>query len=123
MYIYGIGTDIIEIERIKKAMSQKGFIARVFSEAEISLLDTMKTPYPSAAANFCAKEAFAKALGTGVRGFSLSEISALRDDMGKPYIELSGAALKLAEEKGLRFELTLSHSKEQAVAFIIAYRD
>ncbi len=73
------------------------------------------------AANFAAKEAFAKALGTGVRGFSLGEVSVLRDRLGAPYFLLSGRAKQLAEERGLAFSVSLTHTDALAAAFVVAW--
>lgn len=73
------------------------------------------------AANFAAKEAFAKALGTGVRGFALDEISVLRDEQGAPYFVFTGKAKNIVEKSKLKFTLSLSHIKETACAMVIAY--
>ncbi len=75
------------------------------------------------AANWAAKEAFAKALGTGVRGFALSEVAVLRDDLGAPYFALTGDAHRLAAARGLRFSLSLSHTEGLALAFVVAYKE
>ncbi len=123
------GTDLVEIGRIAKSMENPRFLERVYSAEELALLrerakaDTPLHLSPSAvntaAANFCAKEAFAKALGTGVRGFSLSEVSVLRDELGKPYLSLSGNAQKLVHEQGLTLSVSLSHAKEYATAVVV----
>ncbi len=73
------------------------------------------------AANWAAKESFAKALGTGVEGFALNEVSCLRDELGCPYLELTGNALLAAENRGLTFAVSLSHIKDIASAVVIAY--
>lgn len=75
------------------------------------------------AASFAAKEAFSKALGTGIRGFALAEVSVLRDSLGAPYFALSGRAARLAEERGLRFSVSLSHTEDLAAAFVVAWRE
>lgn len=113
------GTDILKIARIEKSLKSESFFKRVFSEEERKLIK--EKGVPTAAANFAAKEAFAKALGTGVRGFSLSEVEVLRDEKGKPYFKLSGNALILS--KGLSFDVSLSHSEEDALAFVIAWEE
>ena len=117
--MYTIGTDIIDINRIKKSAANDRFLSRVFSKKELDFLSSKKNPYPSMAGNWAAKEAFSKALGTGVRGFSLNEISVLRDESGKPYIELSGNALKIS--KNLSFSLSISHTDALAAAVVISY--
>ena len=119
--MYGIGVDIVSIDRIEKSFSRENFLAKVYGEGEIALFATegrIKTN--SLAANFAAKEAFSKALGTGVRGFGLAEVEILRDDMGKPYFHLSGKAKEIAESNNLVFSVSLSHEKDKAIAFVIA---
>lgn len=115
------GVDAVEIKRIKKSLEIPGFREKVFSQKEIELLEKKRFPEESYAANFAAKEAFSKSLGTGVRGFSLNEVSVLRDELGAPYFELSGSAKERA--KGLAFTVSLTHTREIAVAFVIAYKE
>ena len=119
--MYGIGVDIVSVDRIAKSLEKEGFLRKVYGEREIALFacgNRIKTN--SLAANFAAKEAFSKALGTGVRGFELAEVEILRDDMGKPYFHLSGRAKQIAEDKNLSFQLSLSHEKDKAIAFVTA---
>lgn len=119
--MYKIGIDLIEISRIKKSVQNKRFVERVFSEKEIALFSKKATvPYQSMAANWAAKEAFSKALGTGVSGFSLNEVSVLRNDLGAPYLKLSGNAEKTAE--GYEFSVSITHTDELAQAVVIAFR-
>lgn len=75
----------------------------------------------SVAANFAAKEAFSKALGTGVRGFSLNEVSVLRDESGAPFFAFSGNAERIVKERKLGFSVSLSHTKNMACAMVVAY--
>lgn len=117
--IMEIGIDMVSIERIRKSAENPSFLSKYFSSAEIEFFKTKKDPIESVAANFAGKEAFSKALGTGIRGFSLCEVSILRDSLGKPYIALSGQAKKLAEEKNLSFKISLSHEKNYAVAIVL----
>lgn len=117
-----VGTDIVEIERIKKSTEKGRFMERVFSEKESALFLTKKNPFESMAGNWAVKEAFSKALKTGVRDFSLNEISVLRDDLGAPYIELTGNAKKLADSMELEFDVSISHTKDYATAVVIAYK-
>ena len=119
--MYGIGVDIVSVDRIEKSLERESFIKRIYGPAEIALfVSENKVKTNSLAANFAAKEAFSKALGTGVRGFELAEVEILRDDMGKPYFYLSGAAKQIAEDKNLSFQLSLSHEKDKAIAFVTA---
>lgn len=118
--ILGIGTDIVEIRRIRTAAENRRFMDEYFGERERELLRAKKDISPSAANNFAAKEAFAKAVGTGVRGFSICEVEVLRDELGKPYIELSGKAREAAERMGVKsVHVTLSNTAELAVAFVV----
>lgn len=85
-----VGIDLVEISRIKKAVKSERFVERVYSRAEQEYFEKKaRTKYQSMAANWSAKEAFSKAVGTGIRGFAMNEIEVLRDNMGKPYIILS----------------------------------
>lgn len=113
-----VGIDMVEIQRIEKSLESERFINRVYSKEEQELLLKRNFKAETAAANFCAKEAFSKALGTGVRGFSLNEVSVLRDSMGAPYFKLSGNALKLAGSR--TFSVSLTHTKDTAAAFVTA---
>lgn len=119
--MYTVGVDITEISRIEKSVQSENFMKRVFSEAESALFSLKSNPYPSMAGNWAAKEAFSKALGTGVRGFSLNEVSILRDELGAPYIQLEGKALEIAKERNLEFSVSISHTGDLAEAVVIAY--
>ena len=113
-----VGIDTVELVRIEKSLEINGFIEKVYSLKERVFLAVKKDMVPSAAANFAAKEAFSKALGTGVRGFALNEVSVLRDSLGAPYIELSGRAKEVA--KGLEFSVSITHTDSVATAIVIA---
>ena len=113
-----VGIDTVELVRIEKSLEINGFIEKVYSLKERVLLAVKKNMVPSAAANFAAKEAFSKALGTGVRGFALNEVSVLRDSLGAPYIELSGRAKEVA--KGFEFSVSITHTDSVATAIVIA---
>ena len=120
--IYGIGTDIIEVSRIQKAMERDiGFREKIFSEGEIAYCEPMKNKYQHYAARFSAKEAFMKALGTGWRdGIRFVEIEVIHDPLGKPLIRLAGTALELARRAGLgEMQVSLSHVKEIASAVVV----
>ncbi len=114
-----VGIDSIEISRIEKSLEINGFLEKVYSKAEIELFKSRNFKLETIAANFAAKEAFSKALGTGLRGFSLNEVSILRDELGCPYILLSGKAEELA--KDLSFTVSITHTKTVATAIVIAY--
>ncbi len=118
-----VGIDSVEISRIEKAMKNPRFCQRVFGEAENSLLAMRGFSAESAAACFCAKEAFSKAMGTGIRGFRLCEVELLRNELGAPYLKLSGNALKMALEKRLRFSVSVTHTKELATVIVIGEKE
>lgn len=114
------GVDIIEISRLERI--QPGilarFIARVFTPAEVVEAGGRKN---SLAGKFAAKEAVAKALGTGIGPISWREIEILHDPRRMPEVHLSGAARAAAEELGLRtWSVSISHSEQYAVAVAVA---
>lgn len=114
------GVDIIEIERVEHAVARHGerFLQRVFTARELS--DAAGRP-ASLAVRFAAKEAAAKALGTGMGQVAWSEIEILRGPNREPILCLHGEAKRLAEELGLgEWSVSLSHSKGHAVAFVVA---
>ena len=122
MEIYGIGTDIIEISRIRDAINRtSSFKRKVYTEKEIEYIEKKKEPYPSYAGRFAAKEAVSKALGTGVRGFSLNDVEILNDELGKPTVTLYNNLLNHVED--LKIQISISHSKEYAVSTVIIYKE
>ncbi|MFT3950731.1 MAG: holo-ACP synthase [Oscillospiraceae bacterium] len=118
MQLVGIGIDTVEISRIAKSVAHKRFLERVYSAEELALFSSKRAPIPSMAGNWAAKEAFSKALGTGVDGFLLSEISVLRNALGAPELVLTGAAKRLAA--GLTFQVSITHTRSYASAVVIA---
>lgn len=116
------GIDIIEIKRIAKIAKKPRFITRCFSADEIRFFITKSFNASTIAGNFCVKEAFAKALGKGFRGFAMNEVSVLRDRMNSPYISLEGNAKKLADAEKLSFSVSISHCRDYATAVVVAYR-
>ncbi len=83
--VLGIGIDIIEIARVEKACKRDAFLERCYTEAEIQ---QVRHNPASLAGNFAVKEAVAKVLGTGFRGFGPNSIEVLRDELGRPYVNL-----------------------------------
>ncbi len=114
-----VGIDLVEIQRIKKSSQIPGFIEKVYSKEEIALYQRRKNSMEVLAGRFCVKEAFGKAIGTGVREFELNEVSTLTDELGKPYVVLSGNAAKIAE--GKQISVSITHTKEYASAVVILY--
>ena len=117
------GVDIIEVPRIKQVLDRYGqrFLNRVFTPSEI---DYCNGRAPSLAGRFAVKEATMKALGTGVRGVSWKDIEVVRADSGAPSVKLHGRAEKRAERLRIgEISVSISHSREYAVAFVVAQRD
>ena len=114
-----IGVDIIEIARIERAINRWGesFLRRIYTEPELSLCRRK----PSClAVRFAGKEAVMKALGTGAKGISWREIETLAEPSGKPLVKLYGKAQTQAVSLGLsELAISLSHSREYAIAFVV----
>jgi holo-[acyl-carrier protein] synthase len=121
--VLGLGTDLIEIERVQASMDRFGerFLDRVFTEGEIAYCMRKKQSAESFAARFAAKEAGAKALGTGIsRGVSWKEIEVRREIGQRPTLHFSGRAQELADAIGVRrVQLSLSHSRKLAMAMAL----
>lgn len=122
--IGGLGIDIIEVDRIKKAIEKnKRFLSRNFTHKEIQYFHTKGDNITSIAGNFAAKEAVSKALGTGFRGFNFSDIEVLRDDMGRPVVNLYSGALDQAKKLNiLEIMVSISHTHIYAVANCIVIK-
>lgn len=118
--IIGIGTDIVEVVRIRKAIERTpSFLKGVFTDNEVEYINSKKNKYETAAGIFTVKEAFSKALGSGIRGFRLKDIEVLHTELGKPIINLSEKVSKKISEEDYRVHVTISHTKENAVSFVI----
>ena len=119
--IVGIGNDIIEIERIEKAISKKGFKNKVYTQKELENIKKRGDRVETYAGIFSAKEAISKAIGTGVREFSLTDLEILNDDLGKPYVVVSEKLDKIIKSKkeDYQIEISISHSKKYATAVAI----
>ena len=125
--ILGIGTDIIEINRVNNVMQRsENFLKRNFSLDEIKYFEDRKFKIETIAGAFSAKEAVSKAIGTGFRGFSLIDIEIIRDELGKPNIRIGRKVeevLKKFDIINYRFHISISHSKENAIAYVILEGD
>lgn len=118
--IIGIGIDIIEIHRIEKIMVRtSSFVEKSFTNNEIEYFKSKGLKGNVIAGNFAAKEAISKALGTGFRGFGLKDIEVIRDDLGKPVVNLSDKIYKLLDIKEFNMHVSISHSKENAIAYAV----
>lgn len=115
--IIGIGTDLIENERVMKACNKESFLKRYFTSKEIELIQADKK---KSAGNFAVKEAVAKMFGTGFRDVMPIEIETLRDEFGKPYVNLYGIAKEKSLELGIeRIHVSISNTKLYSLAYVI----
>ena len=121
--IVGIGNDIIEIERIEKAILKEGFKNKVYTERELENIEKRGNRTETYAGIFSAKEAISKAIGTGVREFSLTDLEILNDDLGKPYVVVSEKLDKILKTKkeDYQIEISISHSRKYATAMAIIF--
>ena len=119
--IVGIGNDIIEIERIEKAISKEGFKNKVYTQRELKNIEKRGNRTETYAGIFSAKEAISKAIGTGVREFSLTDLEILNDNLGKPYVVVSEKLDKILKTKkeDYQIEISISHSRKYATAMAI----
>jgi holo-[acyl-carrier protein] synthase len=122
--VIGIGTDLIEISRIERSLERFGeaFLRRVFTAGEVAYCTAKKNSAESFAARFAAKEAGAKALGTGIsRGVSWREFEVKRSPGRRPELHLSGRAQEIAHALGIRrLSLSITHSRDLSMAVVIA---
>ena len=124
MKIYGIGTDIANINRIKKSLKNKDFINRLFNQNEIKRCNNQINKANCYAKRFAAKEAFSKAIGTGIsKGINFNEIIVYNIKSGKPNIKLLGNTKKIVNKilnkKKFNIFLSLSDDKPFAVATVV----
>jgi len=121
--ILGIGNDILEVDRMRRDLDMAGseFRDRLFTPAEISYCERKRYPAQHYAARFAAKEAFLKALNTGLRnGLSWTDVEVRHRADGAPELVLSGEARELAEQRGIeKTFLSLSHTSSLAVASVV----
>ncbi len=120
-----VGVDLIELSRVRRIVTRYGdrFLVRIYTPRELALY---RDRVPELAVRFAAKEAVSKALGVGLNhlsalGIGWRDVEVLPDPLGKPLVRLSGRAQALAEEQGLHeWAISLSHSRDFAVAFVVA---
>lgn len=125
--IAGIGIDIVEIPRLKKAIErwQESFLKRIFTDNEIKYSKARKFSYQHLAARFAAKEAVLKAIGdASIQRIEWRNVEVLNDEFGKPTIHLSGEALKIKEQKDIsEIIISMSHTHSYAVANAILIKN
>ena len=115
--LLGVGTDIVEVERVRKAVENPRFLERVYTPAEQEYCESRGAQrVASYAARWAGKEAVLKAFGTGLREGKLTDIEILPDELGCPQVSLGGCFAKMAQERGPRLLVSLSHAKDYATA-------
>ena len=124
--IFGIGTDLVEVDRIKKELASHGekFIDMLFTESErtyCTRAENFGIQAQCFAARFAAKEAFLKALGSGLRGgLKWKDVEVINNELGKPEIRMQNTAQEICENAGIdNVYVSLSHTKESAIAVVI----
>jgi holo-[acyl-carrier protein] synthase len=119
--IFGVGNDIVEIRRVRKAIERQRFLEICFTPAEIELCRAKGDfAYKKFAGYFAAKEAVAKAMGTGFRGFLPRDIEILNDESGRPFAKVADKAAKRAGlPHNSRVLVSISHEREYAAAFAV----
>ena len=121
--IYGIGVDLVEIDRMERAIVRSGprLVERLYTADERAYCGAKRFPYPCFAARFACKEAFLKALGTGLRKhMRWRDVEVRRDPLGKPFLQLYGYLRERCADAGIRHvHLSLSHSASHAIAQVV----
>jgi len=118
--ILGIGTDIIEIERINRAINNTPmFLEKIFTKRELEELNRSTLRVESVAGNFAVKEAVSKAVGTGMRGFTFTDIEVFRDELGKPIVQVSDKIKDIIKVDNYIFNVSISHNRTCAIAFVV----
>ena len=119
--IRGVGTDLVENARLESWLAKPALLDKYFSAQEQADVAASQHPAASLAARFAAKEAFGKALGTGLEGLRLKDIAVVREAGGRPVFELGPSARVACDRLGARhLHLSLSHEKGYSLAFVIA---
>lgn len=120
-----IGVDIIEIERVKRAVERTPrFLQRIFTSREAAYCLQKHDPYPSLAVRFAAKEALRKLHPALARGVRFCDLEVLRDGDGRPLVVLHGEARRRCQSEGIGdIAISLSHSREQAIAAVVAEKE
>ncbi len=123
--ILGVGIDVVHVERIRRWRRIEGLYERFFHPVELAAaLPRGETGILSLAARFAAKEAFGKAIGSGLRHFALRDIAVLNDSHGKPVMMLTGGAEAAFKDfGGNRLVCSLSHEKDNALAVVLIEGD
>jgi len=116
--ILGVGTDIVEIARIARAVKSKAFLLKCFTENELARCYAKARPAQHVAGCFAAKESVAKALGSGFRGFWPRDVEICVDSNGKPFVRLGQ---NVPVPPGSRLEISISHCQKYATATAVCW--
>jgi holo-[acyl-carrier protein] synthase len=122
LLIFGIGTDLIEVQRVKEKLRRtRGLKARIFTEKEITYCSAKRDPSQNYAARFAAKEAFLKAMGTGwADGYEFSDIEIINNAKGRPELAIHGKVRRFCRTHGITgMQVSLSHVKDYAKAVVV----
>lgn len=115
--IIGIGNDLVAVNRVAKACEKESFLTRTFTSKEI---EAFRNKPQSLAGNFAVKEAISKCFGTGFRGFELTDIEVLREDNGKPYVNLYNGAKHMYDTlNGTNIFVSITNTEEYAMAMAV----
>jgi len=120
MAVFGVGIDLVNVGRLKAVIERhpERFRARIFTESEVAFCETLGDKYPSYAGRFAAKEAFSKALGTGLRGaIGWTEIEVLDNEKTRPTIRVTGRAAAILASR--KVHLSISHLSDYATAIVV----
>ena len=119
--VFGIGVDITAVKRFEKWVNSPDMIERFFNEKEIKSGKSLSAVCQQYAVRFAAKEAFSKAIGTGISGFNLKDVYITNDEFGKPIINVQNSAEEILKNRCQNYKLhvSLSHEKEYAIAYVI----
>lgn len=117
------GIDLVEISRIENSLNNERFLRRIMGESELEEYYTDGCKSQRVAACFAAKEAFAKAIGTGIGPFPLTDIQLLHEDSGKPYFFLTGKANEIVKNNSIILSVSATHTKEYAAALVIGHTE
>ena len=124
MSIFGIGVDLVDVNRMKKLIKKKEFLNKVFAKEELNYCKKKINKFYCLSKRFAAKEAFSKSLGTGIaQGLKFKEILVVNNSLGKPIIKIKGNSKnivnKILKKKNFDIFLSLSDEKTLAVAYVI----
>lgn len=119
--IYGIGVDIVEVKRFEKWVKKTDMINRFFHKDELSSASSLNILCEHYAARFACKEAFSKALGTGLCGFNLDDVYIVKNIDGKPELKCKDKAKEILEKRcgNCKIHVSLSHEKAFAIAYVV----